>query len=614
MIQRLISGIGGTPALILKLVFLGLVNALVLWGVPAMIANQSWVMLAVAVLSVIALDVLLLTNVFIPGKYVVIGAVFLTIFTLIPIVYNVSIAFTNYATGNIGTKPDAVSAIIRDSAKETDSSTSYDMLPARNAGGDLVLILTSQETPAAPSNPDGSTPPPSPGASPEASTPEFGGASPEASTPEFGGASPEASTPEFGGASPQASIPEFGGGSSAGPSASADLTSGTNDLNVPTDAEKSNFPPTYAGTAEGLDEIPASDVQRDEFGTVVSVTGFVNVPDSELPSLDTELNSLTVPGPAGGVIKPQGYTTAVELVPTLKYDPATDTFTSVETGGTYVDNGTGNFADPKNPEDELVPGWREYIGFTNFLNVLTDPQIRDPFIAVFIWTFAFAIMSVFLTFLVGLGLAIVLNKPRMRGQRIYRALLVVPYAVPAFLSILVWAGILNDDFGALNSVTGWHIPWLFDPTWAKVSVVMVNIWLGFPYMFLVSTGALQAIPSELQEAARVDGARSFQIWRKVNMPLLLVALAPLLIASFAFNFNNFNVIYLLTAGGPAMDNSTVAGATDILISYTYKIAFSAGQGNDYGLASAISIYIFIIVGTISGVSFARSRALREDRA
>jgi arabinogalactan oligomer/maltooligosaccharide transport system permease protein len=132
-------------------------------------------------------------------------------------------------------------------------------------------------------------------------------------------------------------------------------------------------------------------------------------------------------------------------------------------------------------------------------------------------------------------------------------------------------------------------------------------------MFLVSTGALQAIPSELQEAARVDGARTFQIWRRVNMPLLLIALAPLLIASFAFNFNNFNVIYLLTAGGPAMDNSEVAGATDILISYTYKIAFSAGEGNDYGLASAISIYIFLIVGTISAVMFARSRALREER-
>ena len=201
----------------------------------------------------------------------------------------------------------------------------------------------------------------------------------------------------------------------------------------------------------------------------------------------------------------------------------------------------------------------------------------------------------------------------MKGQRVYRSILIVPYAVPAFLSILVWAGLLNDDFGAINVTFGLDIPWLFDPFWAKVSVLLVNLWLGFSYMFLVSTGALQAIPAELQEAARVDGARNFQVFRLVNLPLLLVALTPLLIASFAFNFNNFNNIYLLTGGGPTMEGSEVAGATDILISYTYKIAFAAGEGNDYGLAAAISIIIFMIVGTISAISFSRSKAMREER-
>ena len=202
----------------------------------------------------------------------------------------------------------------------------------------------------------------------------------------------------------------------------------------------------------------------------------------------------------------------------------------------------------------------------------------------------------------------------MRGQRVYRSLLIVPYAVPAFLSILVWAGLLNDDFGAINAVIGVNVPWLFDPFWAKISCLLVNLWLGVPYMFLVSTGALQAIPSELQEAARIDGARNWQVFRLVNLPLLLVALTPLLVASFAYNFNNFGAIFLLTGGGPAMEGSNVAGATDILISYTYKIAFAAGKGNDFGLASAISIIIFLIVGTISGISFARSKALREERS
>jgi arabinogalactan oligomer/maltooligosaccharide transport system permease protein len=132
-----------------------------------------------------------------------------------------------------------------------------------------------------------------------------------------------------------------------------------------------------------------------------------------------------------------------------------------------------------------------------------------------------------------------------------------------------------------------------------------------PYFFLVSLGALQSIPSELIEAAEVDGGGAWQVFRKITLPLLLVAVAPLMIASFAFNFNNFNNIYLLTGGGPALNNSPVAGATDILISYTYKIAFAAGKGQDYGLASAIAIFIFITVGTISAISFSRTRALEN---
>lgn len=600
MIQQLIARFGGTPALILKLVFLGLVNAMMIWAIPTMISNESFVLLAVSVTATIALDFLMMTRRFIPAKYVVIGAIFLTAFQIIPIIYNISIAFTNYSTGNIGTQQEAIEAIVRDSVQESPNSTSYDLVPALDTTGNLVFILTPQivEATAVDEGTDPITGDPA--------TDEFGGdtVTADPATEEFGGdtATSDPATEEFGGDTVDAS-----------PDASA-LTSGTDDLNVAAVTPAGDLPPTYVGTSEGIDEVPPADVQRDEFDTVTSVTGFTPVPDSQLPSMDAEIADVAVPGPNGGVIKAQGYSTALELEPTLVYDPASDTFTSLDTGATYVNNGKGNYASPGDAEDYLLPGWRETVGFKNFASVFTDEQIRDPFFIVFVWTFVYAVLSVLLTFMVGLGLAIVLNKPRMRGQRIYRALLVLPYAVPAFLSLLVWAGLLNDDFGALNEVTGWDIPWLFDPFWAKVSVILVNVWLGFPYMFLVSTGALQAIPSELQEAARVDGARSFQVWRLVNMPLLLVALTPLLIASFAFNFNNFNGIFLLTGGGPAMDGSEVAGATDILISYTYKIAFAAGEGNDYGLASAISIYIFLIVGTISAVSFSRSKALREERA
>jgi arabinogalactan oligomer/maltooligosaccharide transport system permease protein len=141
--------------------------------------------------------------------------------------------------------------------------------------------------------------------------------------------------------------------------------------------------------------------------------------------------------------------------------------------------------------------------------------------------------------------------------------------------------------------------------------VLVSVWLTVPYFFLVSLGALQSIPAELTEAARVDGGGGWAIFRRVTLPLLLVAVGPLLVASFAFNFNNFNNIYLLTGGGPYTGSSSIAGSTDILISYTYKLAIATGKGNDYALASAVSIFIFFVVATISGAMFYRTKAFRN---
>jgi ABC-type sugar transport system permease subunit len=237
--------------------------------------------------------------------------------------------------------------------------------------------------------------------------------------------------------------------------------------------------------------------------------------------------------------------------------------------------------------------------------------VRQPFVRVLVWTIVFAVSTVLISFAVGLFLAIALDKKGMRFQRIYRALIVIPWAIPGFLSLLVWQGLLNDQFGVVNRIFHINVPWLFDANWAKVSCILVSAWLTVPYFFLVSMGALQSIPEELTEAGRVDGGGPFQLFRRVTLPLLLIAVAPLLIASFAFNFNNFNNIYLLTKGGPPQANSSVAGSTDILISYTYKIAIATGKGNDYGLACAVSIIIFVIVAVISGISFSRTRVLED---
>lgn len=162
------------------------------------------------------------------------------------------------------------------------------------------------------------------------------------------------------------------------------------------------------------------------------------------------------------------------------------------------------------------------------MRAFTEPSIRGPLISVTIWTFVFAFVSVASTFVLGLIVALVFNDPRMRSRKYYRVLMILPYAFPGFLSALVWQGMMNQEFGFINTVLlgGAEIPWLTNEWLAKFSILFVNLWLGFPYMFLVITGALQSIPEELTEAAQVDGARPFQAFRLIKLPLLLVSVAP----------------------------------------------------------------------------------------
>ncbi|MFB2573075.1 ABC transporter permease subunit [Micrococcus sp. IITD107] len=362
-------------------------------------------------------------------------------------------------------------------------------------------------------------------------------------------------------------------------------------------------------------DMPLEPVEAQMEGdTPTGVEGYTTLNFSDLLSRQQQVGELQVPlsdDPADGTLRTQDGSRAYVYSPRLSYDEAADTFTDSEDGTVYRDNGEGQFA----AEDgrTLQTGWQVFVGTENFERAITDPELRDPLIRVFFWTFAFAILSVATTFVLGLLLAITFNRATLKGKAVYRVLMILPYAFPAFLSGLVWSGLLNPEFGYINNTFfgGAEIPWLTDPWLAKVSVLIVNLWLGFPYMFLVTTGALQSLPEDVDEAAKMDGAGAWRIFRSIKLPLLLVSVAPLLISSFAFNFNNFNIIYMLTGGGPRFDDTTLnIGATDILITVVYKTAFS-GVGRDYGLASALSIVIFLIVATISAISFNRTKALEE---
>ncbi|WP_200831972.1 ABC transporter permease subunit [Glutamicibacter sp. JC586] len=345
-----------------------------------------------------------------------------------------------------------------------------------------------------------------------------------------------------------------------------------------------------------------------------TLANYTQLKFADLLSRQGEVTSLKVAisdDPAEGTLRTSDGRTAYQYTSSLSYDRDADTMTDQKTGTVYTDTGVGAFT--AQDGTQLMPGWSINVGFDNFTRAFTDSSIRGALFSVSVWTFAFAFLSVASTFFLGLFLAIVFNDMRMKGRKIYRVISILPYAFPAFLGGLVWAGMLNKDFGFVNQVLfgGAGIPWLTDPWLAKFSVLWVNLWLGFPYMFLVCTGALQSIPQELSEAATIDGAKPFQIFRLIKLPLLLVSVAPLLISSFAFNFNNFNVIYMLTEGGPRLEDAGLnVGSTDILISMVYKVAF-VGSQRDYGLASAFSIIIFVIVAIISIISFKQTKALEE---
>ena len=361
-----------------------------------------------------------------------------------------------------------------------------------------------------------------------------------------------------------------------------------------------------------------ADATKDSTGKATGLPGYRSLSFADLVARQQQVTTLRVPfakATDGSLRTPDG-STAYVYRSTLAYDAASNTFRDTASGPVgstvYHDNGKGYFVDAAGRE--LTPGWKVVVGWSNFTKIFAESDIRDPFLGVLVWTFAFAFLSVLTTFALGLALALLLNKPGMRGQRAYRSLLLIPYAVPGFLSGLVWAGLLNTDFGFVNQIAlgGAHVPWLTAPWLARISVLLVNLWLGFPYMFLISTGALQAIPAELTEAARVDGAGPWRVLRSVKLPMLLVAVGPLLIASFAFNFNNFTTIYMVTGGGPKDLSAPIdVGSTDLLITMVYKLAFGSSQGRMYGFASAVSILIFVIVGTISAISFRRTKALEE---
>ncbi|UXH76369.1 maltose ABC transporter permease MalF [Roseateles amylovorans] len=251
----------------------------------------------------------------------------------------------------------------------------------------------------------------------------------------------------------------------------------------------------------------------------------------------------------------------------------------------------------------LSPGYKVMVGAQNYARMVLDAEFRGPFLSIFSWTVVFSLLTVVCSTAIGMMLAVLLNWEDLRFRTTYRTLLFLPYAVPGFISILVFKGLFNQNFGEINAILdalfGVKPAWFADPLLAKTMLLIVNVWLGYPYIMILCAGLLKAIPSDLYEASAIAGAGPLTNFFKITAPLIIKPLSPLLVSAFAFNFNNFVLIALLTDGRPDYLSTKIpAGQTDILVSYTYRIAFR-DSGTDFGLAAAISTLIFVLVAALS---------------
>lgn len=255
----------------------------------------------------------------------------------------------------------------------------------------------------------------------------------------------------------------------------------------------------------------------------------------------------------------------------------------------------------------------DWIGLGTFKNLFFLKEWSYTFWNVLGWTFVWAICATLTCYFGGILVALLIQQKGIKVKTMWRTIFVIPYAIPQFISFLVMKNLLNENFGPINQYLSWFgfgkVPWLTDPTMAKLTVILVNMWVGIPVSMILVSGILTTIPKDLYEAADVDGASAFQKFKNITMPYVLFATAPILIMQFAGNINNFNVIYLLTKGDPKTVDFAFAGTTDLLVTWLYKLTL---DNQKYNYASAIGIIIFVIIATFSLWNYRRSRSFKEE--
>ncbi len=261
-------------------------------------------------------------------------------------------------------------------------------------------------------------------------------------------------------------------------------------------------------------------------------------------------------------------------------------------------------------EDHLAPGtlyW--WVGFKNFADVFySNPMKSETFGKVLLWTLVWAVFATFSNYILGIILALMINKKEIKFKGFWRTMFVITAAVPQFVTLLVMRTLLDDKAG-FNALFGTQIPFLSDVAWARVMVIVVNIWVGVPYTMLISSGLLMNIPEDLYESARIDGANAVQQFTKITFPYIFFVTTPYLITTFVGNINNFNVIFFLTRGGPNPASYYRAGQTDLLVTWLYELTV---ETNDFNLAAVIGIFVFVVCASGSLITFNMSKSAKNE--
>ena len=629
---------GGLTSTMLRFGALALIDAFAIWLIANLFADGFQPLAITLVVITLFINVIFMVERLYPFQWLSPGLALMILMVVYPVLITVYYAFTNYRTGNLLTEPQAIEQILRRPENRVlpEGAQLYGYTPYQNPEGGYLLLLDGRTTNELFVATQGALEMPL--------TPEQAGTAGvtfsddgesvtaiEGFTPvaleEVAGLLANVTTLEYvypvgalqiGTVDPDA---EEGEGFVYDPALNllADYT-GRNPTLYTADVFRAEdgrlaFWLVEDGGGDTILLRPNAPVVIE--GVPQTIDGYQLMTARERTATSAALIEAAFGNPDDPIqIDPYSANRAARFQSVLYYDAATGSLVNQFNGVTYrpvvgtftlVPESVPEGLDPA-PAQQLRPGYYVTVGLENFTRLLQDQSIWTPFLNVFLWTIFHAGAVVFITFALGMGMALLLNDELVPARKFFRSVILIPYAIPAFISVVVWRGILDPNLGVLNnvlnSIFGSAPNWYGSATPARVAILIIQLWLGFPYMMLIITGALQGIPGEIYEAAVVDGANAWQKFRKLTLPLVLVAVGPLLIASFAFNFNNFTVIQLFNRGGPAIPGSSVpTGFTDILITYTYRQAFGTAGGTDYAFASTISILILVIVAAITIFNF-----------